>query len=911
MKAIKNWILSMTSPNREDKETITISPRHSLGSSYDAISEYSLESLHVHADDSEASYRKILEIDAEINAIEIRKDGQIDKTGIEILYREIDTEIDVSDREIDDQYFIACDVHDFSLQESKDESTETELAYTVDLDEPKDETNAKDLERLYTKFIKVKSEKSEMLKDSKVEKEMQDLLAEIDTLLKSGQTDYREIVLQLCSNTVNIHFLPIVVTILRTWEDTNLMELEVDELVENYPLSCPTYWTNLIAYGTNLRDLKYIIEILYHLANPKISSVTQDLLKKVKTFWKDEELIHMTVKLVSKLWKIDFGHKTYILVDNNAITAVSLLLRFLFSKDPSSISIHKTLDFNPRLDTHSSLILTWLRGLFLVPCHEGKALKAIRPIVSILNYGLHQILEESSQSVDKFESDNLFNITLKLLCTLLQSSTTEQKNDLKLVVKSKIMVSLMEIFQKFPQDVIFPKVSLEAVTSESAFLQLMKCFFKRMSQFPVPKTPPEVDVMMKTMFAFFNSGLLCREDTLNVRQAIQHDNSSSYRVRLPYAEACFIIFDKMLKCEQSLKVFLEKNCEYDIEYYLLSMIEFALSNKDDPIVVCLIAKKLRDFLSDSPSSRTVKHFIPFIHCGFSHLTTTKEIDGHDTFKKVRENEKRPPASTILSSNSLTLTILKILDFVVFRGTLAQVREMELEYTVSDAIFRIIQLSNTDQIVSTALACLHSMLKVHQLNVVSSDLLIKHIPFIWKKSKESKELTKDATKVILKTGFLMLNNDSLCQLTNNFAEIFTVVNNYVRHDWQIEPRNTDALCIIWSFVRTDSHKTLIKELRSKHDTNKTEGYLAFGNIRIAKIFKYLSDIIIGYLDRNPPYNVKYLTDLTQCMVVIARASSLDEELYVLEDMVSPAMWLLEKQHDEKIVANVKEFIKILH
>ena len=127
MKAIKNWVLSMTSPIRESKETITISPRHSLGSSYGALSEYSLESLYPHSDDSEVSYQEILDLDAQINDIEIREDGQIDKTGIEILNREIDTEVDVSDREIDDQYFIACDVHDFSIQEAKDESTETEL----------------------------------------------------------------------------------------------------------------------------------------------------------------------------------------------------------------------------------------------------------------------------------------------------------------------------------------------------------------------------------------------------------------------------------------------------------------------------------------------------------------------------------------------------------------------------------------------------------------------------------------------------------------------------------------------------------------------------------------------------------------------------------------------------------------
>ena len=66
-----------------------------------------------------------------------------------------------------------------------------------------------------------------------------------------------------------------------------------------------------------------------------------------------------------------------------------------------------------------------------------------------------------------------------------------------------------------------------------------------------------------------------------------------------------------------------------------------------------------------------------------------------------------------------------------------------------------------------------------------------------------------------------------------------------------------------------------------------------------------------MEKDPSYETEYLTELTQTMVSIARSCSLDEEMYVLEDMVSPAMWLLEKQSDEKIVANVKEFISILH
>jgi hypothetical protein len=92
---------------------------------------------------------------------------------------------------------------------------------------------------------------------------------------------------------------------------------------------------------------------------------------------------------------------------------------------------------------------------------------------------------------------------------------------------------------------------------------------------------------------------------------------------------------------------------------------------------------------------------------------------------------------------------------------------------------------------------------------------------------------------------------------------------------------------------------------------TVGYLDFGRTEISRIFKHLGNTIIKYLVRDPPYNTRYLTDLTQCMVTIAKHCTLDEELYVLEDMVSPAMWLLEKQNDEKLIANVKEFIRILH
>ena len=94
-------------------------------------------------------------------------------------------------------------------------------------------------------------------------------------------------------------------------------------------------------------------------------------------------------------------------------------------------------------------------------------------------------------------------------------------------------------------------------------------------------------------------------------------------------------------------------------------------------------------------------------------------------------------------------------------------------------------------------------------------------------------------------------------------------------------------------------------------SQTADFASPERIEVAKIFKLVSDLIIEHLDSNPPYPSHYYASLTECMVRIAKLSTSDEELYVLEDMVSPAMWLLEKQSDKKIVANVKDFIRILH
>ena len=129
MKAIKNWVLSITSPSRKDETTTIISPRQSVGStsSYGSMSAFSMGSLNV-------------KLDADMPNI-----------------------TEIFDAEIDDHNFPISEVNEVELgdHESGDRNIEMEL------------------EKLYLQLReleRIKSDDSGMYEDNMVEEERQDLI---------------------------------------------------------------------------------------------------------------------------------------------------------------------------------------------------------------------------------------------------------------------------------------------------------------------------------------------------------------------------------------------------------------------------------------------------------------------------------------------------------------------------------------------------------------------------------------------------------------------------------------------------------------------------------------------------------------------------------------------------------------
>jgi hypothetical protein len=118
----------------------------------------------------------------------------------------------------------------------------------------------------------------------------------------------------------------------------------------------------------------------------------------------------------------------------------------------------------------------------------------------------------------------------------------------------------------------------------------------------------------------------------------------------------------------------------------------------------------------------------------------------------------------------------------------------------------------------------------------------------------------------------------------------------------------AWCIARRGTKSKMYDHLCKISVAKFGKAKTDNAL---ESKQAKIFKFLVSIVIDTIENSTPQSMSYIEGITENLIHIAKNSKSDEEVYALEDLVSPAMWMLEKYDNPAIIKNVKEFINIMH
>ena len=200
----------------------------------------------------------------------------------------------------------------------------------------------------------------------------------------------------------------------------------------------------------------------------------------------------------------------------------------------------------------------------------------------------------------------------------------------------------------------------------------------------------------------------------------------------------------------------------------------------------------------------------------------------------------------------------------------------------------------------------------------SPYFTSHFPDLWRKmcgnnrdwKTRAVKLKRLTLAVALQVELEGLSDSSLQDLESLLTVWFTEIKH---------PIAAGGLKLAWFILSRNSRGPLSILLRDKHMASSSSDTDEIGNRDNEKQpgLRYLISTIVSYLDKVPSYPAEYLISLTRCIVEITRSTTLEDELILLEDLVSPAMWLPKKaSHEEKetlerIVVNVKEFLALIH
>ena len=339
---------------------------------------------------------------------------------------------------------------------------------------------------------------------------------------------------------------------------------------------------------------------------------------------------------------------------------------------------------------------------------------------------------------------------------------------------------------------------------------------------------------------------------------------------------------------------------------LPSIIQFVSRHPENIGYFCLILSEV--FEDDRMVLKDL--FLPLImlpDVTLNFLMKNKDLSRIDT-KKIDFLLKSSSSSSInIKIKSLAPSCaFRVLQKILSSATMDQLQDLEKQFGIIDQILKLLKKTADLDGLLQYVDLLNDLDDKQLLTFLSTEKLLEIMSIVWVKFKISTHVTDQAVISLTYNVSLLLPKSCQVDYSDFIPALLSDLNNIHR----FKPQNPGMLRLIWQLAKRPHHKQLFKKL-VKLSYLKSVEYASPGKRELAQIYKLITDLIIENLEHEPPLNANYLHGLTKCMIFIAQSSTLDEELFMLEDMVSPAIWLLEKQEDERIVANVKEFIGILH
>jgi hypothetical protein len=610
--------------------------------------------------------------------------------------------------------------------------------------------------------------------------------------------------------------------------------------------------------------------------------------------------MHGIVKLLIEVGEGCDDNHINKMMEDGVVYTVTVLASLLFSHCPSSMALDRGFDF-PRYTLYSGSFLAYMLVNAVYFSLKGylnnrqECSKVIRPIIPILSFVLQNISRNYEELIEDFEVQEFLRKSVYLEFILIDQSNDHPsfETNVNLLVSSKFFDRLITVFEKS--------------TSE-------KCCFAGLMG---PCAPLKDCIIFRGVVTIMQAlGKYRRSKSLSVAERIERlllmkrilDDKRLFREDGPALIegdiSMMVISSEVVKlgslqCQQLFRK--------PEDNFLSTMVNFASRNPACLNYTCLAVLKI---LEACEIHDIFDYLVPLPSLCLNHILTHNDLTRRDinllnSASKLNTLEISSEQTYGLMKDLIPITTFRVFDAIVCSATFDQLQQLESQYSITNLIVRVLKKSKNSGMLLGLMDIFNDLVDKHQLSFLDAGSMMKIIPVLWKKLKMSEEVEGAVVSFTYRISLFLAPSCCL-----DYTAFVPIILQDVHHIHHLKPQNPGLFKLTWELTRFRKHKQLFKKL-DQLSADKTVEYFSPGNFELARIFKLISDLIIEYVENEPPFNTKYLIDLTRCMVVIARSSSLDEELYVLEDMVSPAMWLLEKQNDEKIVANVKEFISILH
>ena len=640
----------------------------------------------------------------------------------------------------------------------------------------------------------------------------------------------------------------------------------------------------IAAAGSDIDDLKFVIEILYNVTDYNtIIAVFPNLLAKAKLHWQDEGVMYGIIKMLSNIQENCDDHVNEKIGAIGILSTISVLCSLLFSKKPSSMGLEWTFDFPRNLwEDGFSIYFLLVDAVYNSVSRKGcpESSKIIRPIIPIISFVLEEISKHFNELVKEFPVRQFLRTSANLVLLFVhQKCDFTREKDLKILINSKMLERFLTLFEKSSPDKCcytgLRGMPEDCIQFKCAAMDLLM-LFSGSKVWMLLSTVEKIDLLKIIKRMLVNRRIFGPDGAVE-----------------GYDIICILVIFETIKTQECLEFVCDPQ-----NGMLSTIIEFGSKNSHRFNFVSLVFDYI---LTEIGLEELHDHVVTLPAMCLNHLIH------HSDFTANNPKPLEYSISTLNANNNVAN--LNLFGLIICSASLPQLYEMNNRFSVIELMISFVKKCKNSYVILAMLENFNELLNKHQLSFLDAKYLSKIIPVIWNKCKIFADVKEIVMLFTFQTSLLMPSSFRL-----DYADFLPLIWGDVNELSRLKPQSPGLLRIIWELVKRPhkkrQHKILFKKLLQL-SSDKTVEYASPGKTDLAKIFKFISDLIIAWLERDPPCETEHLIDLTQCMIGIATACTLDEELYVLEDLVSPAMWLLEKQDDEKIVANVKEFINILH